>query len=319
MKRVFALLILFVTPAVASSQNTPREPAATAGLHRIDPRTPQGLQKLLARTEEPLPLVSAHRGGPRKGFPENCLATFEETLRHTFALLEIDPRYTKDGAVVLHHDATLERTTTGRGHVSDLTLAGLKRLRLKDPDGRATDFEIPTLDEALRWARGKTVLVLDQKDVPVGARVRMIEKHQAESYAMLIVNSFQDAQACHALNKDIAMEVMIPNLKKAQQFDRLGVPWQNVVAFVGHIPPEDRSLYEFLHGKGACAMIGTSRNLDRQFLTGQVDLQRLEPGYRDFLRRGADIIETDIPIELGRLLYASSPPPSSKKDLFVAP
>ena len=43
----------------------------------------------------------------------------------------------------------------------------------------------------LEWARGKTVLVLDQKDVPVAARVKKIEEHKAESYAMLIVYSFQ--------------------------------------------------------------------------------------------------------------------------------
>ena len=122
-----------------------------------------------------------HRGGPQKNLPENCLATFENTLRHTFAVMEIDPRYTKDGAIVLHHDAQLERTTTGHGLVAKFTLQELKQLRLKDPNGTVTEHQIPTLDEALEWARGKTILILDQKDVPVAARVRKIEEHKAEA------------------------------------------------------------------------------------------------------------------------------------------
>ena len=67
-------------------------------------------------------------------------------------------------------------------------------------------------------------------------------------------------------------------------------------------------------------MIGTSRNLDRRVITGQVaDLNRLEPDYREFLRRGADLIETDIPVELGRLLYGSSSAPASKHRYYHTP
>ncbi|MCC6356140.1 MAG: IS66 family insertion sequence element accessory protein TnpB [Verrucomicrobiae bacterium] len=106
--------------------------------HRIDARTPNGLRDLFRPERGPLPFVSAHRGGAQEGFPENCLESFEHTLRHTFAIMEIDPRYAKDGAIVVHHDATLERTTTGRGKVSDFTLAELKQLRLKDPEGNVT-------------------------------------------------------------------------------------------------------------------------------------------------------------------------------------
>ena len=254
------------------------------------------MQELFQPTGRPLPFVSAHRGGARKGFPENCIATFEDTLRHTFAIIELDPRRTKDGVIVVHHDATLERTTTGKGKVADFTLAELKQLRLKDPDGEVTEFRIPTLDEVLEWARGKTILVLDQKDMTAIERVKRITRHKAEAYAMVIVSSFKDAQACHALNPKVMMEVMIPNLQKAEQFDQLGVPWRNVVAFVGHTPPEDAALYQFIHGKGASCMVGTSRNLDRKVTSGQVaDIKQLEPDYRALLRRGADVIETDIP------------------------
>jgi glycerophosphoryl diester phosphodiesterase len=316
MRHLTALLAcLFVTCGQSLATD-----ASVSKLHRIDAQSAQGLQELFRFTGEPLPLVSGHRGGPDKGFPENCLPTFERTLSRGFAMLEIDPRYTKDGAIVVFHDATLERTSTGKGKVADHTLAELKQLRLKDNDGNVTEFQMPTLDEALEWARGKTVLVLDQKDVPVAVRVKKIEEHRAEGHAMLIVNTFKDAQACHAANPNVMMEVMIPSRAKAAEFDTLGIPWRNVVAFVGHVPPEDKGLYELIHAKGAHCMIGASRNLDRQFIRREVaDLKLLEPAYRAFLQRGADLIETDIPAHLGPMLYGATPVPAAKRQFFRSP
>jgi glycerophosphoryl diester phosphodiesterase len=310
------LVVLLLVPGLARPQDvTPA--AGHTRLHALAPRTPQELQALFKHTGERLPLVSAHRGGPQKNLPENCLATFENTLRHTFAVLEVDPRYTKDGAIVLHHDAQLERTSTGRGLVADFTLQELKRLRLKDPHGTVTDHQIPTLDEALEWARGKTILILDQKDVPVAARVKKIEEHKAEAHAMLIVYSFKDAQACHALNPNIMMEVMISTRTQFDQFEKTGVPWRNVVAFVGHLSAPDPELCELIHGRGATCIVGTSRHLDRRFLSGEVtDLHVLEPGYRALLQQGADVIETDIPAQLGPLLFGATRVPRSKERYF---
>src|SRR4029079_6903356 len=121
--------VLLLVPCLVLSQDKPVPHAASAVLFRIDAKTPQGLMELLKYTGEPLPLVSGHRGGAAVGFPENCLAAFEHTLQKTFALLEVDPRYTKDGQIVIHHDPSLERTTTGKGRVVDHTLAELKQLK----------------------------------------------------------------------------------------------------------------------------------------------------------------------------------------------
>ena len=122
-------------------------------------------------------MLSAPRGGAMEGFPENCIATFEHTLRHSFAILEIDPRYTKGGEIVLMHDASLDRTTNGAGKVNEHTLEELLTLRLKDPSGKETPYGLPTLEEAIAWAHGKTILVIDQKDVPAIARAKRILGH----------------------------------------------------------------------------------------------------------------------------------------------
>jgi len=78
--------------------------------------------------------------------------------------MQVDPRLTKDGQIDLHRDARLGRTTTGTGLVAQHTLAELQRLQFKDSAGHVTNNSIPTLDEAIRWARGKAILMLDQKD-----------------------------------------------------------------------------------------------------------------------------------------------------------
>ena len=315
--RIPIVVALLFAAAVVRAQDQPGREADARPLHRIAARTPEELQGIFKYSGQTLPLVSAHRGGPRSGFPENCLATFEHTLQHTFAMLEIDPRYAKDGAIVVHHDAMLDRTTTGQGLVADKTLTELKQLRLRDADGKPTEFQIPTLDEVLQWARGKTILVLDQKDVPVAARVQKVEEHKAEAYAMLIVYSYKEAQACYALNPNVMLEVMVPTREKVAEFDATGVPWRNVVAFVGHTPPTDAALYQAIHERGARCLMGTSRNLDRRFIRGEVtDIKQLEQDYRGLLRRGADLIETDIPAPLGTLLYGSTGPPAAQRSFF---
>jgi glycerophosphoryl diester phosphodiesterase len=312
MAQIACVLSLLWLPAGAFSQDAPK-------LFCIDAKSPEGLQELFHYDKQPLPLVSAHRGGgAMAGFPENCIPTFEHTLQHGYAMLEIDPRYTKDGQIVVIHDDTLDRTTTGKGRVKDFSLAELKQLKLKDAAGKVTDFEIPTLDEVLEWAREKTIVVLDQKDVPTASRVKAIEQQHAEAHAMLIVNSFKDAKAAYEANPKIILEVMVPNRAKVAEFDELGVPWKNVIAFVGHVPPEDLELYRMIHERGACCMIGTSRNLDKQFL-GKTppDLQQLEQEYRAFLARGADLIETDTPVPLEAMLFGNEPKlPEGKARFF---
>jgi len=314
---ITTVIVMLSLSTMVWAEDASHSSLESSWLHVIKPRNPQDLRELFRYTGEPMHFVSAHRGGSQQKFPENCIATFENTLKHTYAIMEIDPRYTQDGAIVVHHDATLERTTTGKGRIADMTLQELKELYLKDAEGAVTEFQIPTLDEVLQWARGKTVLVLDQKDVPVEARVRKIEAHQAEAYAILIVYSYMQARKCYELNENIMMEVMIPNRERLEEFDKSGVPWGNIIAFVGHTPPRDADLLQMIHGKRACCIVGTSRNLDREFNVNRASgTESIEQHYRALLQRGADVIETDLPREVGKLLYSESTIPASKSHLF---
>src|SRR5690606_5778549 len=99
-------------------------------------------------TSDRIPLVSAHRGGPYPGFPENSIEAFSNVVKYTPTIIELDVAMTKDGILVLMHDDKLDRTTTGKGLVSNATYEEIQQLFLKDDEGAITDFKVPTLEEA---------------------------------------------------------------------------------------------------------------------------------------------------------------------------
>ena len=225
---------------------------------------------------------------------------------------------TRDGQIVVLHDATLDRTTTGHGPIKEQTLAELKKLRLKDINGDVTDFQIPTLSEVFQWAKGKVVLVIDGKDLSAVDRVRQIEKHNAESYAMLIAGNAEAAKECFKLNPEIMMEVFISNQKQFDAFEASGVRWSNLIAFVGHKPTKDRDLLKRLHDRGVSTIAGTSRNLDRDLTKRQDGDEEFQPKYRELLERGVDLIETDLPRRIWPMLYRNVDIPKSKKKFFAS-
>jgi glycerophosphoryl diester phosphodiesterase len=92
--------------------------------------------------------VAAHRGGAAL-WPENSLLAFRSALALGVDALELDLHLTADGEVVVLHDPTLERMSTGRGAVRDATLADLASVRLKTPEGAATAERVPTLAQVL--------------------------------------------------------------------------------------------------------------------------------------------------------------------------
>ncbi len=278
----------------------PYAPDSLAKLHTFKIHTPQQLKNFFHYTSDRIPFVSSHRGGPTLGYPENCLATFTHTLRHTWSVMEVDPHYTKDSAIILMHDPTLDRTSTGQGKISDYTLEQLKELNLRDPMGHVTKFKIPTLDDALAWARGKTILILDQKDVPAEVRARKIKKHRAEAYAMVMCYTYEDAKKVYEIDEDIMMEVFIPNISKAREFEKTGVPWENVIAFVTHDKPKNKEIFSYLHSKGVMTIRGSSRNVDREYSADKISKAQLEEAYKRMVQAGADIIEADLGVQAGK-------------------
>jgi glycerophosphoryl diester phosphodiesterase len=109
------------------------------------------------------PLIIAHRGAPNRA-PENSLASFRLALEQGADVLETDLRMTRDGHIVLFHDADLGRMTGSAGPLFARTLAEVKQLHLRLPGGGWSEERIPTLIELLAMTQGRTLLLLELKD-----------------------------------------------------------------------------------------------------------------------------------------------------------
>ena len=104
-------------------------------------------------TNWPYPRVLAHRGGGALA-PENTLAAIRRGAALGFRGVEFDVRLAADGTLVLIHDASLERTTDGRGEVAALRYAELAALDAGAWMGEAWRGErIPRFEEAGRLCR----------------------------------------------------------------------------------------------------------------------------------------------------------------------
>lgn len=235
------------------------------------------------------PLVSAHRGGPASGYPENALETFALYLSEQPIIIETDIEITKDSVLVMMHDKTLDRTTTGKGAVANYTLEELKTLYLKDNEGKITTYRIPTLEEVLNWGKGKVIYTLDVKrGVPFKKVVELVKKTGAESNSIIITYNANQAEEVYRLAPELLISVSLRNAADLERLKSMGIPEGNMVAFVGTSEPNP-SVYELLGSRKIPTILGTMGNLDKQAVT------RGEEVYRNLYRKGADVLSTDNP------------------------
>ena len=255
------------------------------------------------KTDNPV-LVSGHRGGREPGYPENSIEGFQFVVTQMSAFFEIDPRLTKDSVVVLMHDATLDRTTDTTGKLSDYTWAELQSVRLKDHEGNITSASIPTLEEVIKWSKGKTVINLDRKDVPFHKIVELIRKHKAEKYVMLTVHTGAQARYYSDRLPGVMLSVFARNDRELEDIVISGVPWKNMIAYVGQtIDDSNRHIVEQLRAEGVRCMVSYASTLDRLKTAGEREL-----AYKEAIRTNPDIIESDYPLEVWKVLTSSNNP-----------
>ncbi len=284
-------LLLIAVVLLGGCRAAPREatvaPAQTAEHYRHFDDA-DALSAYLRHGSEAGPLVSAHRGGPMPGYPENALATFENALGYAPVLLEVDVRLTRDSVLVLMHDETLDRTTTGRGRVDTHTLAELQALHLVDETGAVTAFRIPTLVETLSWAARRAVLTLDVKpEVPPEQVVEAVGRAGVEGQIVYIVYTFEDLLHVHRLAPDLIISAGAETMEEVRQIFESDIDPSRLIAFtgVGEVKPE---VIAALHTRDIRAMLGTF---------GALDVRATEEGpavFEALFAQGLDVIATDV-------------------------
>jgi glycerophosphoryl diester phosphodiesterase len=228
-------------------------------------------------------VLVAHRGAVGQGQPENTLAAFRQAIASGAEAIEIDLRGTKDGEIVVIHDSTVDRTTSGSGAVADQTLAQLRQLDA----GRGE--RIPTYREVLQLvSRTGIVLVLDIKKGGVLDRrqvVRLTEEHDMVANVIVGPRNLDDLRAFRELNPDLRTLGFVDEIEDIAPFVQAG-------ADIIRLWPE------WIYANPA--LITRVHELGRQAWTIAGDAPRLE--LEKLIRLGVRGILVDQPAVMNELL-----------------
>lgn len=197
-------------------------------------------------------LVIAHRGGAGRA-PENTLAAFEQSAALGAAAIELDVRLSRDGEVVVIHDATVDRTTDGTGAVSSRTAAELGRLdaghRFTPDAGRTFPFRgrgigVPRLADVIARTGDVPLLVEIKTADTLRPTVDLIERLGATDrtvVAAMSVDAVAPARGGRlrtgAAAKDAAALLFAVRAPRALPYQALCIPprYLGIPLPVGHL------------------------------------------------------------------------------------
>lgn len=265
-------------------------------------RHPDGPKGFRYSNADSIPFISAHRGGKNLfGYPENCLETMKYVSDSIPAIFEVDIAQTKDGKLVLMHDNSINRTTTGEGLIRKITYDELSKLYLKDDYGNVTKFKVPLFSEVLSWSKSKNIILTAdvKRSVSQKAVIEAIQSADAENTCILITYDLKQAKSAYKLAPELLLSVSARNSDEFQRLLNSRVPTKNMVAFTGTklSTPEH---YRAIHNEDILCILGTLGNLDKQAKARGDEL------YSKWKDLGIDIIATDRPFEVYNSLENSN-------------
>ncbi len=272
-----ASILLVAVPCLLLLASSPAATRAEEGAVRAGNHAAHRTKKII---------VIAHRGAHLET-PENTLASLETAIEIGCDYVELDVRRTKDGALVIMHDATVNRMTNGKGRIEDLTLAEIRLLDIKRKGSTSADAQkVPTFDEFLARAKGRMRIYVDHKKAPPAEVLSVIEKH-GMLHDVVVYGGVQTLREYKRLAPSIwimpghprsiaAIEELAHDLKP-ETLDGTVTEWT-------------REEVEAAHRAGAQVWVDNRWELDN------------EAGVKHAVEMGVDAIQTDHPAVLLRIL-----------------
>ena len=155
-------------------------------------------------------LVSAHRGDHTHA-PENTLQAYANAIKAGADFVEIDLRTTRDSQLVIMHDASVNRMTTGTGLVRDLMYDSLKLLRVREKTHPEWgEFEIPTFAQVLELCKGKIGIYLDFKNADPAMAYKAIRQYGMEDQVIVYINAPQQFAGWRHVAPKMPLMVSLP-------------------------------------------------------------------------------------------------------------
>lgn len=239
-------------------------------------------------------IPAAHRLGGG-GYLENSLealaTTAQLTPRSIPVIAEVDIRQTADGELVVMHDETVDRTTTGTGRVDAMVAEEFKRLTLRHPPGRAAFINPLVLSDLLWLAEDSAILQLDVKrGVSFEDVVKTVQNAGAQNRVIVIVYSLADAITVHNLDPSLMLSVSINSEEELDTLARVGVDLSRVLAWTGTREPRP-ALYQALRARGVEVLFG-ALGPDGQSIDSQIAQNRTPRRYVEIAKAGVTMLAT---------------------------
>jgi glycerophosphoryl diester phosphodiesterase len=262
------------------------EQVITAGADWLQTADPAGVLFFNARrTLGTFPVkIAAHRGANRYA-PENTLPAIRTAARLGVDFAEIDIRTTRDGKHVLLHDATLDRTTDGKGSIRGIAFEEATMLSAGTWFGKPfRETRVPSFDDGLMALGDKTGAYLDAKDIVPEALIAAIRQYHLEDRHVV----YQSANYCDRIRKLDPMVRTLPPLRRLNQLDAIAaIEPYGVDAAWSSLSQE---MIAKCHEKGIQVFsdaIGKNENVEE---------------YQKAIHWGIDCIQTDHPLRVLRAI-----------------
>lgn len=254
-------------------------------------RNVKEIKKDLLNSASNTVLVASHRA-THNNFPENSIPAIKESIRLGVDILEIDVKVTTDGIPVLMHDGTINRTTTGKGKLEEMSFEQLNQFFLVEK-GITTNYKIPTLEETLLLAKGHILVDLDLKTDKLGPILEVIKKTKTEDIVLFFDDNYNSLSFFDKKNKDFMMMPRAHSLAEADSAIALFQPEVVHIDFSFYTP----EVISTIKKHKARVWINALGPADIAIRSGKE-----EEALSQLLKNGANIIQTDEPERLLKLL-----------------
>lgn len=249
-------------------------------------------------------LVVCHRGDWRN-FPENSIPAIESVIEMGADVVELDIQLTKDSVLVLMHDGTIDRCTTGKGRVADLTYEELQKFYMKTAHGTrcSLDLKVPTLREALEVCKDRIVINIDKGYNHYGLVLALAEEMEMTEQILIkgssSLASIREKMAANEQNL-LYMPIITPtNAKSMALFEEYIADDEPQLAYEicwGEYTPEVESAMQRLIADGSKLWVNSLWNSLCGGLSDDVAwVTSADEVYGKLVDMGATMIQTDRP------------------------
>lgn len=261
MKTIFTLLVIFISFLKAEAQ-------------RHFTSLPPSDHKLI---------VIAHRGD-HAHVPENTIAAYQQAIACGADYVEVDLRTTKDGHLVVMHDATVNRMTNGEGKVKNLTYDEIKKLFIKSKDHKR--YHISDFKSVLKTCKDHINIYLDFKDADVSQTYALIKKIGMQDHVVVYLNKEDQYDAWKKTAPEMPLMTSLPEKISLQQLDSLLDKKKINIVDNAYDPGK----IKFLHQKGIAVWLDVESENEDSLI------------WKKMLSINADGLQTDHPEKLVRYL-----------------